>query len=539
MLVSPPSPYFGGIEWIGMNNDYGTMFYWPGHSGANGELLINAVGATMALISDEAIQHGLESWPMYEYYQHSALMHPANTNLGGSVPLQFAAWVYQNGVNKMYAGSLDPNGDYMPTMYFDALSTNGSGAWRWFARGFCPKGASATWHFDDEIFRITAGPDAGVRVSKRFILEQAPQVTLRASSPAIALDFAKGQCTQITNATASSASFYLTNATGLSTNYEQRVFVIHSGPGLNINWPADWNWMNAAPTNLSAGQLLRLQLESLGPYGSNVLASSSVGTDMCYAPSVMDADASSFLGRMGGATAGVSNAINLFVTSLKADGTWTNFDALYPFMAANASGNAQNLISAANSMSWHGAFATMNATGIQSDGSTGYGDTGWKPSNSNNVGMFMFSSSNGSGGYALGARNDAGPAVFAVSRSGNYYAFRLNNSQIDSAVMAPTPDTSPPHVFYAGRYSTSSCHVYSGINGMAASSTLSPASVPDYNVFICCVNDGDGVGPYAFWSAGCGCGLIQFVGLGQGALSQSQYQTLYNACVALNTDLGR
>jgi hypothetical protein len=86
-----------------------------------------------------------------------------------------------------------------------------------------------------------------------------------------ALDFGSAYCVTITPS-ASSLSFFTTNRTGATTNYEHRVFVIRSGTNaIATTWPP-WTWFGSAPTNIGPAQVLRLSLESVGPGETNVLA---------------------------------------------------------------------------------------------------------------------------------------------------------------------------------------------------------------------------------------------------------------------------
>jgi hypothetical protein len=167
-LWSPLSDALAGIVFQGAAaGNYADIHYWPTHGdSSHGELIIES-SDTIA-ITARKIQHQVSNmgYSMIEYYQYDYVPHPSNTNLFGGVPIQYKALCYTNtGGTPVLAGSLDPSSNYLPTLYFDATSTNGSGAWIFYGRGYCPLGTSDGWTFNNEVFRITVGPDAGVKVT--------------------------------------------------------------------------------------------------------------------------------------------------------------------------------------------------------------------------------------------------------------------------------------------------------------------------------------------------------------------------------------
>lgn len=92
---------------------------------------------------------------------------------------------------------------------------------------------------------------------------------------------------------------------------------------------------------------------------------------------VWDADATNFLARAGiplGASNTIPTAINFLVRSAKVHGWWTNCDAIYPFVGANAAAHSLNLKSTNYTVVWHGGL-THDDGGVTGDGVTGYGDT--------------------------------------------------------------------------------------------------------------------------------------------------------------------
>lgn len=89
-----------------------------------------------------------------------------------------------------------------------------------------------------------------------------------------------------------------------------------------------------------------------------------------------DANAVSFLTRAGIVDVTISDAIFALVAGLKSAGVWDKLRFAYPFVGGSASAHSENLKSAAFPITWLGSV-THNAFGAISDGSTGYGKTGF------------------------------------------------------------------------------------------------------------------------------------------------------------------
>jgi hypothetical protein len=193
-----------------------------------------------------------------------------------------------------------------------------------------------------------------------------------------ALDFNAAYCVAI-SAASSSMTFFTTNRQAALTNYEHRVFVIRSGPeAISATWPA-WAWLSATPTIFGPGQVLRLSLESVGVGETNILATAQIGTDPTTS-TAYDPAAASFFVRAGITNSSQKLAVNAFVLSLKAAGAWANMHAVYPFVGGTSNSHAVNLVSANYTITWYGTV-THDANGITGDAATGYGDTGYSPTN--------------------------------------------------------------------------------------------------------------------------------------------------------------
>jgi len=99
-----------------------------------------------------------------------------------------------------------------------------------------------------------------------------------------------------------------------------------------------------------------------------------------------DPDAQTFF-----TTAGITDptqqaAVSALVVGLKANGTWSKYHAIYPFVGGTASRHSFNLKNPATFQITWGGTVTHDANGITGDGSTGYGSTGYTPSVSATLG---------------------------------------------------------------------------------------------------------------------------------------------------------
>ena len=205
------------------------------------------------------------------------------------------------------------------------------------------------------------------------LIQERKVATIRTAS--YALDFNQSALVDLT-AGVTNVTFYTTNATGNPANYESRIFVIRgAGSSLALHWPADWAWLGAGsvssePATLSSGQLMRLQLESVGNGESNIIASAQVAIDNSVG---WDTDAAGFFIRAAITDPIQKLAVNRLVLDLKAGNVWSLHYAIYPFVGGSASSHAQNLKSGAYPISW--TAATHSTNGVGFDGSTAFGDT--------------------------------------------------------------------------------------------------------------------------------------------------------------------
>jgi len=99
-----------------------------------------------------------------------------------------------------------------------------------------------------------------------------------------------------------------------------------------------------------------------------------------------DSDAQAFFTAANITDATQRTAVNNLVIGLKANGTWADHQAIYPFVGGSASQHSYNLKNPATfQITWSGTV-THNANGVTGNGSTGFGDTGFNPSTNGTLG---------------------------------------------------------------------------------------------------------------------------------------------------------
>jgi len=419
--------------------------FWPNHSSVGPELIFNCSPGSLCYYYDY-IQWGNPSQlgPTYEYWKSSTYSgwidrQSGKTNfwMWPGATWQFEARVRTNtGPNDVvYAGSLgllSGGNAKKPTMMFRPTSTNGSGAWI-FMDDFQANSQSGlfqavtpwgtNWHkiFRDNTYterlRITAGPDGGLSFNGRFIvngkegvtgnlstrsgdrltvtsgvvsgISKATPLTYQNANATAALDMA-GEAFQLYSVSAAATTLSLKNQNDMT--YNERQFLFRT---LGLDWSPtfpDWVWTEPCPEQLTNGQMLLLTVKSFGNSPGHAIATPLVLADKGY---VIDPDATNYCAFVGITNKTYQVAINQLMVDAKAHGWWTNCDLIYPMLGETLDAARWNLKATnAYPITWNG--ATMTTTGVLFNGSSDYGNTGFKLTNSvlniytNNLHLFAY-----------------------------------------------------------------------------------------------------------------------------------------------------
>lgn len=157
-----------------------------------------------------------------------------------------------------------------------------------------------------------------------------------------------------------------------------------------------------------------------------------------YTPT--DADAIAFLNATGITDPNISRAIDDFVIGMKANSLWSKTIAIYPFVGGTSTTHMYNLrdprnLDAAYRISWSGGI-THSATGVQGNGSNGYGNTHINDENNltrNDKHIAVYSRTNVGGSYHDAGVYTSSPGVIhgmllRDASNGNYYRANDGNN---------------------------------------------------------------------------------------------------------------
>lgn len=278
---------------------------------------------------------------------------------------------------------------------------------------------------------------------------------------------------------------------------------------------------------------------------SNELATFTNSAVTNSIPGSFDADAQAFFTATGITDDTQKNAIDALVVGLKADGLWTKMHAIYPFVGGTASTHKYNLKNPADTdAAYRLIFAgtvTHNANGITPNGTTGYADTKFNPSNtghlaslgSSSLGFYSKTQNNGGGGAGtfanIGAYNDsAGTKAFWIASA---WAADLVQSQIGTSVVLNTTDADTQAFFVATRRSTTDAELY--LDGTSANTNVSTETLtaPNLTVFIGALNYNGGASFFAPHN-------LAFAFIGDG-ITDGEVTNLNTRVVTFQTALGR
>jgi hypothetical protein len=150
-----------------------------------------------------------------------------------------------------------------------------------------------------------------------------------------------------------------------------------------------------------------------------------------------DVDALAFITAVGTLDATQEEAIDNLVIGLKANGTWTKYQAIYPFIGGTASSHKWNLIDPQDTDGagrlTYGGTVTHNSNGIKGDGSTGYAETYLVPNvistlENQSLGVYRNAVVGNAEEYTLGTYDGATIAQLISSNYGLSYVASFNGT---------------------------------------------------------------------------------------------------------------
>jgi hypothetical protein len=213
-----------------------------------------------------------------------------------------------------------------------------------------------------------------------------------------------------------------------------------------------------------------------------------------------DTDAQAFIDAVGTLTTVQEIAIDDLVTGLKANGTWTKYHAIYPFIGGTASAHKWNLkdprdLDAAFRITWNGTV-THDETGITGDLSTGYGDTHLKLlsviGNSLNIGFgaYVRNSDVFNSKIIMGSNNSISGEARNVLETNNGYIIR-SNGYSDAAISPFISSGNYPVYAFGQRTSLSEVLITVNDNPsfkVTNTATITPNNQNDYSIYLLGLN---------------------------------------------------
>jgi hypothetical protein len=182
---------------------------------------------------------------------------------------------------------------------------------------------------------------------------------------------------------------------------------------------------------------------STAEHNELVFTPDSIWSELAFAaPAGYDADAQTVITAIeatdaGTLTTGQRTAINNRILAIKAQGKWTDLVAYYGYVGGTASSDAINWKSPGTyNVTWSGTV-THNSTGVQFDGSTGYGNTGINDNtvlNLDAVTIGAYSRTSTNNGFAMGLLSTNG--IYLADR--NSMIIRLHDALDLTSAMTPT-----------------------------------------------------------------------------------------------------
>ena len=246
--------------------------------------------------------------------------------------------------------------------------------------------------------------------------------------------------------------------------------------------------------------------------------------------------AQDFIAAVGTLTTAEETAITNLVDGLVANGTWTKYKAIYPFVGGTAAEHKWNLkdprdLDAAHRITWNLTGIVHDENGVKFDGSTGhYGETHYVPNDNvtlNSETILIYSNSDETplttDPIEVGAYNSSSQASFLSIKRGNTIRSRFNSDVITIA------NTDARGFFAVGKNGTTDARLFK--DGVNLTNATIAGSLPTSTTHIGKLN-------LAAYSNGFSNQRLAFVGLADG-LSDTEVANDYAVIDAYQVELSR
>jgi hypothetical protein len=227
-----------------------------------------------------------------------------------------------------------------------------------------------------------------------------------------------------------------------------------------------------------------------------------------------DADAQAFITAANITSSTQRTAINTLVVNLKADGLWTKFDVIYPFVGGSASSHKFNLVNPADTdAAFRAVFVgtwAHSAQGVSNVGETSHIDTKYKHStdlaSKTSMHLSFYSRTNSSGGYDIDVKSTGKMRTLLAANGGSSTAYGYHGSAISAT------NANSQGLYTLTRQSATALKLFKNTTQLDVTQTddISASTLNDQNIWLGTDNDGGTTNgnytgrEYAWFSAGDG-----------------------------------
>jgi len=235
------------------------------------------------------------------------------------------------------------------------------------------------------------------------------------------------------------------------------------------------------------------------------------------------------------------SAVNQLVLDLKSNSLWTKMYVIYPFVGGTSTTTSYNLVDTTKyQITWNGGI-TFSTNGVVSNGSSGYGNTGWNPRTFNSLtgittslSLSIYSRTNSTNdGEEFGVASGQ-PAIQMLAKRTNgnviFDNYNSSNGRIQTAV------TNSLGLFTTSRTAQNAMAIYRNASQLGSTLTTNATTTDitttlNYNLFVLAQNNAGSAASYSTRQ-------LAWMHIGAG-LTSGEVSTLNTIVQAYQTTLSR
>jgi len=256
---------------------------------------------------------------------------------------------------------------------------------------------------------------------------------------------------------------------------------------------------------------------------------------------IYDSNAQAFFDAAGITNSTQKSAVNQLVLDLKSNSLWSKMYVIYPFVGGTSTTTKYNLVDPTTyTITWNGGI-TFSTTGVQSNGTSGYGNTGWNPKTFNSLtaitaslSLSVYSTSISSNdGEEYGVANGQ-PAIQMLARRSSGNALFDNYNSTNGRVQGSVATSAG--LFTSSRTAQNELKGYRNATQVGSTLTTNQNTADittslNYNLYVLAQNNAGTTASYSTRN-------LAFMHIGAG-LTSSEVSTFYTIIQTFQTTLGR